>query len=195
MSNFSQAPFPLSCAPNRDRLSLYPDATVRDVAIEPAHITHVPGDVAIEPITHVLGDPAVSLLPKDVRAHLSAFNRSITMGFLRSYALLVPHRLDFVLSKFISYFRYITDEQVARRYYYGQLRLLQLNWAVRIFLVLAVPADDLWFSGLGDSGLQKLGRAFWVFSAAVILAWLVAGALILGIPLAVLAWQVLWGYR
>lgn len=340
MSNSSRTPFPLSCAPNKDRLSLSPDARVRDVAIEPGHITYVPGD------------PAVSLLPEDVRAHLSgqlttplldelyerlwlvarksgqsidplhtqevkgrrivptedprlhlvwhrdkiyikpvpafllnhdfwaiylqppagestthnpkqsshsdsvAFDRSVAIGFLRSYALLVPHRLDFALakdahlmpddvqdwlqwSKFISYFRHVTDEQVARRYHYGQLRLSRLNWAVRIFrpqhastmwfyeiphwstgdfvaratvpllflfasvslalssmqVILAVPADDPWFSRLGASGLQKMGRAFWVFSAAVILTWLAAGALILGIPLAVLAWQVLWGYR
>lgn len=62
-------------------------------------------------------------------------------------------------------------------------------------VVLSVPADDPWLSGLGESGLQKIGQAFWVFSAAVILGWLVACALILGVPLVALAWQVLWGYR
>jgi hypothetical protein len=62
-------------------------------------------------------------------------------------------------------------------------------------VALSVPADDPWFSGLGESGLQKIGRAFWVFSAAVILGWLVACVLIIGIPLVVLAWQVFWGYR
>jgi hypothetical protein len=78
------------------------------------------------------------------------FDRSVAIGFLRSYALLVSCRLDFLLAKevhlipddvedwsqwsqFISHFRYITDESVAKRYHYGQLRLTRLNWAVRIF--------------------------------------------------------------
>ena len=184
-------------------------------------------------------------------SHLDA---SIAVGFLRSYALLVPHRLDFMLakeahlipddvkdwpqwSKFISHFRNLPDESVARRYHYGQLRLSRLNWAVRIFrpqhartawfyeipywsttsfvsraivpllfvfagvslalssmqVALSVPADDPWFHGLGESGLQNIGRAFWSFSIAVILGWIAIWMLLLGIPVAILAWQVSWG--
>ncbi len=346
MSTFNrfEVPFPSSCAPNEDCLRPYPDATVRDIGIAP--------EPSAGYITHLPGDPAVDLLPDDVRAHLSgqlgtpllnelyerlwlvarksgqnidplhtqkvkgrsvvptedprlhlvwhrdkiyikpvpsfllnhnfwtiylqppggkstsqspskssqsgsvAFDQSIAIGFMRSYALLVPQRLDFALakeahlmpddvqdwlqwSKFIGHFRHVADEHVARRYHYGQLRLSRLNWVVRIFrprhastmwfyeiphwsigdfvaratvpllflfagvslalssmqVILSVPADDPWFSGLGESGLQKMGTAFWVFSAAVILGWLVACAFIVGIPLVVLAWQVLWGYR
>lgn len=77
------------------------------------------------------------------------FERSIALGFLRSYAYLVQHRSDFKLarehqlipdyvdwvkwSKFIYHFRHIKDAQVAKRYHYGQMRLSRLNWAVRLF--------------------------------------------------------------
>ncbi|ORY58455.1 uncharacterized protein BCR38DRAFT_447330 [Pseudomassariella vexata] len=64
------------------------------------------------------------------QAATSAFDRSVALGFLRSYALLVPHRLDFI---FIRHFRDLGDESVAKRYHYGQLRLSRLDWAVRIF--------------------------------------------------------------
>ncbi|KAM7209589.1 hypothetical protein V8F06_014862 [Rhypophila decipiens] len=183
------------------------------------------------------------------------FDGSIAVGFLRSYALLVPHRLDFMLakdahlipddvedwlqwSKFISHFRNLPDESVAKRYHYGQLRLSRLNWAVRIFrpqharsmwfyeiphwsttsfvsratmpllfvfagislalssmqVALSVPTDDTWFHGLGEPGLRGISRAFWVFSIAVILGWVAIWALFLGIPIAILAWQVSWGF-
>ena len=36
-------------------------------------------------------------------------------------------------SKFISHFWRIGDEDVARRYHYGQLRLSRLSWLVRVF--------------------------------------------------------------
>jgi hypothetical protein len=77
------------------------------------------------------------------------FDRSVAVGFLRSYAFLIQHRLDLILaqehhlipsdidwikwSKFIDHFRHIEDEQVAKRYHYGQLRLSRLNWVNRIF--------------------------------------------------------------
>lgn len=77
------------------------------------------------------------------------FDRKIALGFMRSYALLVRHHLDFVLardahlfpaqfewaewSEFIAHFRRLEDEDVAPRYHYGQLRLSRLNWAVRLF--------------------------------------------------------------
>ncbi|CAG8007413.1 unnamed protein product [Penicillium salamii] len=79
----------------------------------------------------------------------SGFDRSIAMGFLRSYAYLVKYPLDFAMAKehylvpaditwiqwstFINNFRLLGNRDVANRYHYGQLRLSRLNWAVRIF--------------------------------------------------------------
>lgn len=87
------------------------------------------------------------------------FDRAAVIGFMRSYALLVRHRVDFVLayeaylfpaeldwikwSEFIAHFRDIEDEEVARRYYFGQLRLSRLNWAVRLFCPSS--AKTRWF--------------------------------------------------
>ncbi|KAE8158938.1 hypothetical protein BDV40DRAFT_307408 [Aspergillus tamarii] len=89
----------------------------------------------------------------------STFDCSIAMGFLRSYAFLISHPLDFILakeshlvpedidwiawSKFIQRFRELGDEQVANRFHYGQLRLSRLNWVVRIFR--PQHANTLWF--------------------------------------------------
>jgi hypothetical protein len=63
------------------------------------------------------------------------FDRSIALGFLRSYAHLVQHRSDFTLARepqlipdnvdwlkwcrFIHHFRHIEEDQVAKRYHYG----------------------------------------------------------------------------
>jgi hypothetical protein len=79
----------------------------------------------------------------------SNFDRSVAVGFLRSYAFLIRHHLDFVIakeshlipndvdwinwSKFINHFRSLGDDHVAKRYHYGQLRLSRLNWVVRLF--------------------------------------------------------------
>ena len=76
-------------------------------------------------------------------------NRSVAIGFLRSYAFLVKHQLDFIVakeahlipheldwirwSKFMHSFCFIEEEQVAKRYHYGQLRISRLNWIVRLF--------------------------------------------------------------
>ncbi|KAK8131611.1 hypothetical protein PG984_008049 [Apiospora sp. TS-2023a] len=78
-----------------------------------------------------------------IPSHLTA------AGFLRSYALLIPNRLDFMLakesylvpleidwlewSKFVITFRHKQDHEVAKRYHYGQIRLSRLHWAIRIF--------------------------------------------------------------
>lgn len=79
----------------------------------------------------------------------SAFHRSQAIGFLRSYAFLVRHRLDFEIAQkshlipteiewntwavFMSYFRAFEDKQVSNRYRFGQIRLSRLHWAVRLF--------------------------------------------------------------
>jgi hypothetical protein len=87
------------------------------------------------------------------------YDRKIALGFMRSYALLVRHHIDFILaqeshlfptdfewnkwSEFIAHFRHIEDEDVATRYHYGQLRLSRLDWAVRLFRPSS--AATLWF--------------------------------------------------
>lgn len=81
--------------------------------------------------------------------HTPSFDRTIALGFMRSYALLVRHHVDFILareshlfpadldwvdwSEFIANFRTLEDEDVAKRYHYGQLRLSRLTWAVRLY--------------------------------------------------------------
>lgn len=90
---------------------------------------------------------------------IANFDRSIAVGFLRSYAFLIKHHIDFVLakefnlipddvdwikwSKFINNFRALGDDQVAKRYHYGQLRLSRLNWVVRFFR--PQHANSWWF--------------------------------------------------
>jgi hypothetical protein len=89
----------------------------------------------------------------------SHFDCSIAVGFLRSYAFLIQHRIDLTLAHehslipkdvdwarwcaFSSRFRDIEDEQVAKRYHYGQLRLSRLDWASRIFR--PSTAKTVWF--------------------------------------------------
>lgn len=338
----TRAPFPASCAPNREPLSALPGAD--------DHSNSSQSENELESINYLPGNPAVSLLPDEVHNHLaneletplldelydklwlvarksglnidtlhtqrikgrsivpaedprlhltwdrdkiyikpvpvfllnhdfwtmylqspdrkpssgnsqirfapttSAVDRSVAMGFLRSYALLVRYRLDLAIAKeshlipdnvdwlqwsrFVSHFRHIRDENVAKRYHYGQLRLSRLNWAVRIFrprhasttwfyeiphwstskfveratfplvflfasislalssmqVALAVPADSLWLRGPSEFGLREMNRAFWLFSIIVVLLWVVICVLLLGIPLIILSWQVLWGF-
>lgn len=62
-------------------------------------------------------------------------------------------------------------------------------------VALAVPLDQLWSHTSDDYDLQGMNRAFWLFSIAVVLLWLLTWVLLLGIPLVVLCSQVLWGFR
>ncbi|KAL3469220.1 hypothetical protein BJX99DRAFT_265411 [Aspergillus californicus] len=57
-----------------------------------------------------------------------------------------------VRARFAHQFQILSDEQVAKRYHYGQIRLSRLNWAVRIFR----PRDDH-RANLLASALEKLG--------------------------------------
>lgn len=81
--------------------------------------------------------------------HESDCYRANALGFLRSYSHLIQHQSDLRIakehglipeditwaewSKFIHGFRLLGDENVARRYHYGQIRLTRLNWAIFIF--------------------------------------------------------------
>jgi hypothetical protein len=108
-------------------------------------------------VPHTTSNESVSSSPQHTQAPI--FDRKIALGFVRSYALLIRHRIDFVLareaylfpaefswaefSEFIACFRFVEDGDVAMRYHYGQLRLSRLNWAVRLFRPLA--ASTKWF--------------------------------------------------
>ncbi|KAL6904070.1 hypothetical protein GGI43DRAFT_310100 [Trichoderma evansii] len=86
--------------------------------------------------------------------------RSMALGFLRSYAQLIQHQSDLRIAKeqglipeyvtwarwckFICGFRLVSDEDVARRYHYGQIRLTRLNWAIFIFRPKSA-GKGLWF--------------------------------------------------
>ncbi|KAF2844491.1 hypothetical protein T440DRAFT_473343 [Plenodomus tracheiphilus IPT5] len=99
------------------------------------------------PVEDIIPNQPASLSPHTPPEPV--FDRRIALGFMRSYALLVRHHVDFVLacdahlfparfewtewSRFIAHFRQLEDEDVAPRYHYGQLRLSRLNWAVRLF--------------------------------------------------------------
>ncbi|CAP80019.1 Pc12g03920 [Penicillium rubens Wisconsin 54-1255] len=61
-------------------------------------------------------------------------------------------------------------------------------------VALSVPVEGLWSHEDGQQ-LQEMNRAFWLFSIAVVLLWLLTWVLLLGIPLVVLCAQVLWGFR
>ena len=183
------------------------------------------------------------------------FDRAVAMGFLRSYAFLVRHRLDLIIAQefhlipdsiewtdwasFIGNFYNLDDKDVAIRYHYGQLRISRLNWVVRIFrprnasriwfyqlphwsireyieqatipllfifasislvlssmqVVVSVPLDGLQFEVLDNAGVRDMRRAFWAFSIIVLLLSAASWILLIGIPLAVLIWQLLWGFR
>lgn len=62
-------------------------------------------------------------------------------------------------------------------------------------VALSVPADRLWSQIPNDDELQEMNRAFWLFSIAVVLLWLLTWALLLGMPLVALCLQVFWGFR
>jgi hypothetical protein len=104
--------------------------------------------------------------PKDLTR---PYIRSIALGFVRSYSLLIQHHADFVLAKeshliptniewiqwqiFINNFRCLGDEVVAKRYHYGQLRLSRLDWAVRIFR--PATAETFWFYQIPDWSVTR----------------------------------------
>ncbi|KKP07370.1 hypothetical protein THAR02_00567 [Trichoderma harzianum] len=87
-------------------------------------------------------------LPRGI-LHESDCYRAMALGFLRSYSHLIQHQSDLRIakdhglisedvtwagwSKFIRGFRLLNDDNVARRYHYGQIRLTRLNWAIFIF--------------------------------------------------------------
>jgi len=133
------------------------------VVIEDAgmHLVWFGGLVFIKPIPKVL-------FSKDFWAtYLSSHtisNKSMVpaiLGFLRSYALLVDSESDFEIAQqeklipkdiayddfqhFIDQFRNLSDESVADRYHYGQMRLTRLNWAVRLLQPASAKSRFSWY--------------------------------------------------
>ncbi|KAL8831616.1 MAG: hypothetical protein Q9191_000767 [Dirinaria sp. TL-2023a] len=91
---------------------------------------------------------------------LSLYCKS-ALGFLRTYALLIRHRSDFLMaqssslipegitysefSAFIKPFYYLPALSVSHRYKFGQMRLTRLNWAVRLLQPRSVSTGS-WFA-------------------------------------------------
>ena len=85
--------------------------------------------------------------------------RTVASGFLRSYAYLICNRSDLEFAKekflipkdidweawnfFIAYFRRVGDDDVAKRYLYGQMRLSRLDTVVRWYRPRG--KDTIWF--------------------------------------------------
>ncbi|KUM63505.1 hypothetical protein ACN42_g3592 [Penicillium freii] len=83
------------------------------------------------------------------------------LGFLRTYELLIRHPSDFNIAQtmnlipqnisyfefraFIGPFHFLPDAAVAQRYYFGQMRLTRLNWAVRLLQPRMVRTGG-WFA-------------------------------------------------
>ncbi|VUC29580.1 unnamed protein product [Clonostachys rosea] len=131
------------------------------------------------------GDKVQSFHPTDDPTTPS--NRSMALGFMRSYAMLVPSRIAFQLAQdcylipahinwlewaqFIACFSQIEDHQVAKRYQYGQIRLSRLNWAVRIFRFSL--SKKLWFYefprwSITETLSQATIPLFFVFASATL---------------------------
>ncbi|EIT80749.1 hypothetical protein AO1008_07183 [Aspergillus oryzae 100-8] len=112
--------------------------------------------------------------------------------------------------QFIQHFRHCEDTQVAKRYHYGQLCLSRLNWAVRLFQPPC--AKTIWFYDVpywsrisaplifGFASISLVLSSMQVILSistdemtlgAVGLVW----TLLLVIPIAVLFWQVSWGFK
>ncbi|KAJ5919130.1 hypothetical protein N7466_010073 [Penicillium verhagenii] len=96
-------------------------------------------------------------------------------GFIRSYTRLIRHESDFLLAQekhiiskerisFADFqlltlpFRDKGDDEVSKRYHYGQIRLSRLNWAVRFFQ----PSSRRYHATLGRLYYQQL---YWDTSA------------------------------
>ncbi|KAG9235721.1 hypothetical protein BJ875DRAFT_421526 [Amylocarpus encephaloides] len=158
-------PFPQVCALNRDRLRLPSDTPAPSPSPSPSVPISLQSDQQADYIVDYLpGNPAIPLIPNEI------------LGFLRSYSLLISNPLDLDIakeaylvpkemewiqwSKFISYFRHIGDENVARRYHYGQLRLSRLNWLVRVFR--PQHAHNMWFYELPHWSISDFAAAYTV---------------------------------
>lgn len=94
--------------------------------------------------------------------------RASALGLLRTYALLLPAELDFILAReshllpsssnftwetwapLLPHLLSIPDSSVSPRFHYGQLRLSRVNWAVRLFR--PPSAETFWFYQLPRLG-------------------------------------------
>jgi len=125
------------------------------------HLVWYSGLVFIKPIPEVLlsKDFWATYLPSQKIAQKSM--TPAIVGFLRTYALLIDSKSDFVVAQrenlipaeiayhdfqpFIDQFRNVPDECVADRYHYGQMRLTRLNWAVRLLQPASAKSRFSWY--------------------------------------------------
>jgi hypothetical protein len=100
------------------------------------------------------------------------------LGFLRSYARLIRHESDFLLARkknlipkslefqkfqlFINAFKTVSDDAVARRYHYGQIRLSRLNLAAWLF------PPHLWYYHRLD---WQIGQYFSRWAPPLLFIW------------------------
>jgi hypothetical protein len=148
------------------------------------YLSHPPSLSSIE--THVCR-PSQGQHSSSIKL-VSQYDRSVALGFLRSYAFLIQHHLDFVIahqhhlipknvdwiiwSRFIACLRRFDDAEVAKRYHYGQLRLSRLHWAVRIFRPRL--ASNSWFYELphwstGPFLERALAPFFFIFASVALM--------------------------
>ena len=129
------------------------------------HLIWTPNKIFIKPIPHCLFSYYfwLSFLSPGLsteKPHENArFNRTLALGFLRSYSHLIRHRSDFAIAKerhllpgevdwpswrcFITHFHHVPNARVAHRYHYGQMRHSRLNYLVR--LTLPRERSTFWF--------------------------------------------------
>ena len=135
------------------------------------HLIWTPNRIFIKPIPHCLFSyyfwlsflsPGACIKKPNGLSKLqdhANFNRTLALGFLRSYSHLIRHRSDFVIAKerhlipadidwpswrcFIAYFHHVPNPRVAQRYHYGQMRHSRLNYLVR--LTLPRERSTFWF--------------------------------------------------
>lgn len=62
-------------------------------------------------------------------------------------------------------------------------------------VVVSISAEDLGFSGVDESSLEKVRRAFWIFSISLVMTSSIIWVLLMFIPLSVLVWQLWWGFN
>jgi uncharacterized RDD family membrane protein YckC len=60
--------------------------------------------------------------------------------------------------------------------------------------MLAAPSEALRFPSFGADAATITSRAYWVFSLIVILLSCLSWALLVGVPMSILIWQLAYGF-
>lgn len=62
-------------------------------------------------------------------------------------------------------------------------------------VILSISTDEMTLGAVGESGARIMAPVFWVFSITVLILSCLVWTLLLVIPIAVLFWQVSWGFK